>query len=86
MTLEFVKQAIKVDFPDDDDYIQLLIDSAKEYITDGVAPYDSTIARHRLLLIALVDAAYKERSYTVKDSKKAGYIVRSMAAQLRDGW
>lgn len=86
MTLEFVKKAIKVDFPDDDDYIQLLMDSGKEYITDGIAPYDETIARHRLLLIALVDAAYKERSYTVKDSQKAGYIVKSMAAQLRDGW
>ena len=86
MDLEFVKNAIKVDFPDDDDYIELLMESAEEYITDGVAPYDENIARHRLLLIALVDAAYQERSYTVKDSQKAGYIVKSMASQLRDGW
>ena len=85
MDLEFVKNAIKVDFTEDDEYIGLLIESAKEYITDGVAPYDALIARHRLLLIALVDAAYHERSFTVKDSQKAGYIVRSMTAQLREG-
>ena len=85
MDLEFVKKAIKVDFPDDDDYIALLMESGEEYITDGIAPYDDSIARHRLLLIALVDAAYHERSYTVKDSQKAGYIVKSMAAQLREG-
>lgn len=86
MTLEQVKKIIKVDFDDDDVYIQLLMDSAEEYITDGVSSYDETIARHRLLLIALVNAAYEERSYTVKDCKQAGYIVRSMTAQLRDGW
>lgn len=86
MTLEDVKKAIKVDFDDDDGYIKLLIDSAKEYITDGVAEYDDTIARHRLLLIALVDACYKERSYSVTKNQRSSYIVRSICGQLRDGW
>lgn len=91
MELEDVKKMIKVDFDDDDDYIDLLIDVAKAYIKDSVcngdgAEYDDSNPRHRLLLVALVDAMYKERSYTVPKNEKISYIVRSINAQLRDGW
>lgn len=87
MTLPDVKKMIKVDFSDDDQYITLLIDGATDYIKDSIGvEYDDSDPRHQMMLVALVDAAYKERSYTVKNSDKISYIMRSIAAQLRDGW
>lgn len=81
-----LKRAIKVDYDDDDDYITLLMDAAEEYITDAVGEYNDDDPRHRLLLVALVDAAYRERAYTVTKPDQMSHIIRSIGAQLREGW
>ena len=39
MTLEEVKNFLKVDFDDDDSLITLEIEAAEEYITDAVGQY-----------------------------------------------
>lgn len=86
MELSEVKRMIKVDFDDDDDYIMLLMDGGEEYITNAVGEYNDDNPLHRWMLIALVDDAYRKRSYTVEKSDAASHIIRSIGAQLRDGW
>lgn len=87
MTLEEVKQAIRVDFDDDDTFITLLINAAEGFVKDSLdTDYDDENPRHRVLLIALVDDMYQNRSFTAQKTEKIRYIVRSISAQLRDGW
>lgn len=50
MTLEEVKNFLKVDFDDDDSLITLQIEAAEEYITDAVGQYKESSARWKLLL------------------------------------
>ena len=86
MTISDLKQAIRVDYDDDDAYIALLMEAATDYISDAVGEYDESNPRHELMLIALVDDAYRKRSYTVEKTDHTRYIVRSIVAQLNDGW
>lgn len=84
MTLDEVKKLIHVDFSDDDEYINLLIDVAKEYIADSVGSFDENKARHRLLLITIVSTLYENRVYTIdKNNEKVLYVIKSMVTQLQ---
>ena len=86
MELETVKNYLHVDFEDDDEYINLLIDVAKEYITDAIGKYDETIARHKLLLLNIISTLYEKRQYTVdKSNEKVAYALHSMVMQLQLG-
>ncbi|MGL5087442.1 MAG: head-tail connector protein [Clostridium sp.] len=60
MILEEVKKYIRVDFNDDDDYINLLIEVAKEYVSGGFAPYSETNASHKLLALKAIKTLYDE--------------------------
>lgn len=84
MTLENVKKIIKVDFDDDDEYISLLIEVAKEYIIDAVGRYCDKNARMKLLLCAIVGELYDNRLYTVEQAgQKASYLFHSIILQLQ---
>lgn len=86
MDLEAIKKFLKVDFDDDDLYIMLLIDVAKEYIVDSVGQYDETIARHKLLLLNIISTLYENRQYVVdKSNEKVAYALRSIILQLQLG-
>ena len=78
MTLEEVKNFLKVDFDDDDSLITLEIAAAEEYIADAVGQYKESSARMKLLLL------YENRVYTVMQaSEKVQYSLRSMVLQLQ---
>lgn len=84
MDLETIKQFLKVDFPDDDIYITLLIDVAKEYIVDAVGLYDETIARHKLLLLNIISTLYENRQLVIdKSNDKVSYTLKSIILQLQ---
>ncbi len=84
MSLDEVKNYLRVDFDDDDTYIQLLIEVAKEYIVNTIGFYDNDIARMRLLLLVLIGYMYESRSYIIENkSDKAAYPWRSMVLQLQ---
>lgn len=87
MELNKIKGFLKVDFPDDDIYIQLLKDVAIEYITDALDTFDETRAKQRYLALTLIQDMYEKRSYIVdgKD-EKLRYTINSiiMQEQLRD--
>lgn len=84
MELEEIKKFIRVDYEDDDDFIKLIIEAAKEYIIASVGKYDESIARHRLLLVTIVTDLYENRSYTINSlNEKIRHTINSMCMQLR---
>lgn len=83
MDLNFVKGFIKVDFDDDDDYIELLIDVAREYVESAIGVCDEDKARVRLLELVIIDELYHKREFTVeKAGTQAQYTIRSIINQL----
>lgn len=86
MDLKEIKEFLKVDFPDDDNYINLLREVAIEYIEDSIGSFNPSRAKHRLLVLTIIDTMYKERSYVV-DSKNSSiqYILRSIVLQEQLG-
>lgn len=83
MELSFVKNFLRVDFDDDDAYIQLLIETAEEYITNAVGEFDTKNPLMRLLALTLISSLYDNRQYTVEKDSKTAYILRSMILQLQ---
>ena len=88
MTLQEVKAFLKVDFNDDDDFITLLIDVAREYIIDAVGKCDESVARVKLLMRIIVGELYEKRSMTFDidhTNQKVQYTIRSIINQLSYG-
>lgn len=84
MTLEKVKQFLKVDFDDDDSIIELIMVAAEEYIAGAVGTCDFNKARVRLLYLNLVGSMYENRLFTVDTSnEKLSWITNSMLLQLQ---
>ena len=87
MTLNEVKNWLKVDFDDDDDFITLLIAAAQEYVTDALGKCDENIARVRLLMLVIISEMYEKRALTVNSDStntKVQYTIRSIINQLQN--
>lgn len=88
MTLQEVKAFLKVDFNDDDDFITLLIDVAREYIIDAIGECNEEIARVKLLMRVIVAELYEKRALTFdmnSTNEKVQYVIRSIINQLSFG-
>ena len=86
MELSYVKTFLKVDFDDDNEYISLLIDVAREYVIDAIGRCDESIARVKLLMLVIITEMYENRSFTVDTAnQKAQYTIRSIINQLQNG-
>ena len=88
MTLAEMKSYLKVDFDDDDNFITLLMDVAREYIVDAIGECDETIARVQLLMRVIVGELYEKRSMTFdmnSTNEKVQYVIRSIINQLSFG-
>lgn len=83
MNLELLKQALRVDYDDDDKLIQLLQDGAAVYIEKATgAEYDETDPQHEILMIALVEEAFRNRSYTIEGkSNNVRSMIKSIVLQ-----
>lgn len=85
ITVDTIKDALRIDGNDDDTLIEGYIDTAKEYVAnaiiDGPASEPLTSSRkYRLAVIILVQFWYSNRA---TDMKKTPYQVRSLIQQLR---
>lgn len=86
MELAFVKNYLRIDTNYDDDYITLLLDVAREYITDAVGHCDETQARVKLLMLTIIATLYENRAYTIdKNNEKVLYPLKTMVRQLELG-
>lgn len=81
LSIEDVKKFLKIE--DEDDYIKLLIDVAKEYVEGQIGECDQTKARVRILMITLIANLYENRQLTVEKNDKVQYILNTMIMQLQ---
>lgn len=85
ISVDTVKDALRIDGNDDDTLIQGYIDTAKEYVANAVIsgrPNDqlTNSRKYRLAVIILVQFWYSNRA---TDIKQTPYQVRSLIQQLR---
>lgn len=85
ISVDTIKDALRIDGNDDDTLIEGYIDAAKEYVAnaviDGPASEPLTSGRkYRLAVIILVQFWYSNRA---TDMKQTPYQVRSLIQQLR---
>lgn len=84
MDKTLVKNFLRIDIDDDDEYIQLLIEVAKEYITAAVGQCEESKPRVKLLMLNIIATLYENRSFTIdKSNEKVQYALRTMIMQLQ---
>ena len=85
VSVDTIKDALRIDGNDDDTLIQGYIDTGKEYVANAIIggqPSDqlSKSRKYRLAVIILVQFWYSNRA---TDIKQTPYQVRSLIQQLR---
>ena len=88
MDIDLVKKFLKVDYDDDNDYIELLINAAKEYVIDALGKCNEDIARVRLLELVIISDMYEKRSLSFNaatTNTNVQYAIRSIINQLQFG-
>ena len=92
MDLTFIKKYLRVDFDDDNDYINLLHDAAKQYVINTVGQnalndkgeIDEENPLVKLLELTIISTLYENRTYTVnKNDEKLQYTLKSIILQLQ---
>ena len=88
LQLEEVKEFLKIDFDDDDPFLELLMSVAREYVVEAVGVCDESKARVKLLMLVMIAEMYEKRSMTVNNdntNSKTQYVIRSIINQLSCG-
>lgn len=83
VSLETVKNYLRVDFPDDDALIGIMMETAKQYIADGVGAFEEKNPRHNMIMLAVVAHLYENRQFQGQSSGKIMRIISSMMLQER---
>ena len=86
MTIETVKDYLRVDGDDDDGLISLMMETAKEYIVSAVGEYDEEDKTANLLFCAIVQNMYDSRELMQSDiqqRKAIEYTFKSIILQLQ---
>lgn len=90
MTLEEVKNYLRVTYDDDDGYLTRLMQVAEDYLVAGVTDYlvkkekEHFRARAEIVKLVIIQNLYDER-YMMGQPLEMNYIVRSMITQLEYG-
>lgn len=84
MNLTLVKNFLRIDMDEDDEYLNLLIEAAKEYIIDAIGVCDEENPRVKLLMLNIIASLYETRQFTIeKANEKVQYTLKSMLMQLQ---
>ena len=86
MTIETVKDYLRVDGDDDDGLISLMMETAKEYIVSAVGEYDEEDKTANILFCAIVQNLYDNRELMQSDiqqRKRIEYTFGSIILQLQ---
>ncbi|MCI1958598.1 MAG: head-tail connector protein [Clostridia bacterium] len=83
MELEEVKKFLQVDFDDDDDYINLLIEGSEDYIKNAVGFFDTSVALCKIAAMTIISTLYTKRSFTLTTADEKSVILRSILMQLK---
>lgn len=84
LTVELIKQHLRIDYDDDDEYIKLLQSAAREYINNAVGRYDEGSSLVQLLEMCIIGDLYENRQYTAsKFSDRANRTIKTIVLQLQ---
>lgn len=84
MELEEIKLFLRIDDDDDDLFLQLAYEAAKEYVIEAVGVCDETKARVKLLLLNLIADFYENRSLlNSKNNNQLRHTIRTLVMQLQ---
>lgn len=90
MTLEEVKNYLRVTYDDDDGYLTNLMQVAEDYLVAGVTDYlvkkekEHFRARAEIVKLVIIQNLYDER-YMMGQPLEMNYIIRSVITQLEYG-
>ena len=88
LELEFVKTYLRVDGDDDDEYISLLIEAAREFVVSYVGMCDESRAKVRVLMLGIIATLFEKRAFTIEKEDNLQYTYSTIIMQLqmeRDG-
>lgn len=92
ITLAEVKEALRIDYDDEDTYLQLCLDAAKAHVEDAIDDYETKIteakmqSKAKIAIIAITQDLFDNRVYTFAStdkSEKVKYIIQSLMQQMR---
>ena len=80
MELEKLKEYLRVDFPDDDGIIGLILDAVMDEMQELIPGFDreAPTNRQKLLICTYVKEMYDNRDRTVAGQKSIRFAVQSM--------
>lgn len=84
LTLIEVKDFLRIDYADDDSYLELLIKVAEEYLKNSTGQvFDNTNSLAKLFCMVLISDMYDNRQFTIdKLSEKVRFTINSILTQL----
>lgn len=83
MTLETVKEFLRIDYDDEDELLLLEISAAEEYIKNAVGRYDAENPLMNLLMLNIIVNMHDERALSVTSEQKKNYTTRNIILQLQ---
>ena len=93
ITLAEVKEALRIDYDDEDTYLQLCLDAAKAYVEDAIDDFALKItepkfhSKAKITVIMATQNLFDKRVFSTlddnKNTEKARYIIQSLMAQMR---
>lgn len=90
LTLEEAKNYLRVEYEDDDAFIEEIIKVAESYMRDGISDFDEKMKNEdfklkaRLCMRALIQNMYDER-YLLSYRQRTTYMITSLMHQLEYG-
>ena len=88
-TLAEIKEGLRIDYTDEDNYIGMCMNAAYEYLNDSIDDFEDKLAVERFLnkakipYILIIQELFDSRSLMTKDNEKIKHIVSSMLTQMR---
>ena len=89
MTLQEVKDYLRVDHDDDDAIIQVMMAVAEDFIINACGQFDETKPRAKMVYLAAVQDLYDKRTLTSTSTQgysvtsNLTFMMRSMLSQLQ---
>jgi uncharacterized phage protein (predicted DNA packaging) len=84
MDLTLVKNFLRIDIDDDDEYLMLLTEAARDYVTAAVGECNESKPRVKLLMLNIIASLYETRQFTIdKTNEKVQYALNTMITQLQ---
>ena len=85
MTLEEVKEYLRIDEDADDHVIEMMMQATEDYIKSSVGSFNPKSSRARMLYLLIMQDFYENRVLVVRESDKQrlAHVVGSIVLQLQ---